>query len=249
METVAAEKIPVATGTTASAGDSNESTEAVVEQTLPVESAPADGATSEGEKPKTENKSAKVVFAHIALMEANGLKPEKLPTDLKMRINAWMMGVRKHDKNPTPKLMEMNKKGSVAIADAIQNWIEKDLPEKSEEQVLAENKAKEEKAMQEKENRERMMRIKNQREESEREQRSELERKERELKTQRDAQEKIAMAKKSKENKVAGILKEKGKIRYKELIEILGHDVGESVQVGSIKLLNVYLTNNYKQIK
>jgi len=248
METTVAEKTAVATGATASTEGANESTEAVVEQTPPAELVPANGASSE--------KSGKVVFAHIALMEANSLKPEKLPTELKMKINAWAMGVRKYDKNQTPKLMEMNKKGSIAIADAIQNWIEKDLPDKSEAEMKAELEAKEIKAKQEKEtqareneNREKMMRIKTQREESERKQREELERKERELKVKRDAQEKIVLAQKSKEQKVQNILNEKGKIRYKDLVEILGHDVGESVQVGSINLLNVYLTNSYKQVK
>jgi len=250
METAVTEKKEnppvVATGAVENAGEAGAKAEATEQKVEgggaePVQVVPL---VINEEKLKAEKKS-KVSFAHIALMEANGLKPEKLPTPLKMRINAWAMGVRKYDKQPSPKLMEMNKKGSVAIADAIQDWIEKDLPEKSEEQILAENKAK---AL-EKENQERIQKVKLQREEIERRQRDEIARKERELKAKKDAQDKTESAKKSIEQKVQVILNEKNKIHYKELVEILGHDVGESVQVGSIKLLNVYLTNNYRQVK
>ena len=269
METVATEKkeIPVGatgdtgvagtigvTGTTAETNLSAENKEQVEagQSTPPAQVTPL---VINEEKLKAEKKS-KAVFAHMALMEANGLKQEKLPTPLKMKINAWAMGVRKYDKQPSPKLLEMNKKGSIAIADAIQDYIEKDLPDKSEQQVKAEQQAKEaklkqEQASQEREEREAQERIrmKRQREESERKQRDEIARKERELKAKRDAHDKVESDKKSVEQTVQNILNDKGKIRYKELVEILGHDVGESVQVGSIKLLNVYFTNSYKQVK
>jgi hypothetical protein len=219
------------------------------------QASPAEKSSVEA-KPKASGNKSEPTFAHVTLMEANGIKPESLPKELKMKINAWSMGVRKYSKNPTPKLLEMVKKGSVEIADLIQDWKEKDLPEKTEEQILAENKAKEEKIKKENEakelerqNNEKAQRIKSQREEAERKQRDEIARKERELQTKKDAQEKVAQAQKSKEQKVASILSEKGKIRYNELVEILGQDVGESVQVGSIKLLNVFLTNNYKQVE
>jgi hypothetical protein len=264
METVAPEKKETPAGATGEgapagatvetnlSGENKEQVEAGQGSTPPVQVTPL---VINEEKLKAEKKS-KVVFAHMALMEANGLKQDKLPTPLKMKINAWAMGVRKYDKQPSPKLLEMNKKGSIAIADAIQDYIEKDLPDKSEEQMKAELEAKEVKAKQEQANREReereaqeRMRMKRQREESERKQREELERKERELKAKKDAQDKIVSAQKSKEEKVASILKEKGKIHYKDLVEILGHDIGESVEVGSIKLLNVCFTNSYKQVK
>lgn len=171
-------------------------------------------------------------FAHIELMEKNKLTTEKLSTELRMKINAWAMGVRKYDKNPTPKLLEMNKKGSIAIADAIQNWIEKDLPEKSEAEIKAEQEAKS-RAEQEKAKADRI--------------KAESERRERELRMRRDTPPRPVQ--KTNEQKVAEILKEKGKIHYKELVEILGQGVGEMVQVGSIKLMNIYFTNNYKQVK
>jgi hypothetical protein len=234
METAVAEKKE--TGTT---GEGTPAGTTMTTGTANIESQTQASTSPEEDKLKASgNKSDKIIFAHIALMEANGLKSEKLSTELRMKINAWAMGVRKYEKNQTPKLMEMNKKGSIAIADAIQDYIEKDLPDKSEEEMNAE-----------KENQERM-RMKRHREESERSrQREELGRKERELKARRDTQEKVVSSQKSKEQKIMSILSEKERIHYKELVEILGQDVGESVQVGSIKLLNVYLTNNYKQVQ
>lgn len=179
-------------------------------------------------------------FTHLALMKANGLKMEDLPKELRMKINAWNMGMRKYNKQRTEKLMEMMKKGSVVVADAIQNWIERDLPEKSE----AEIKAAQEKAAQEKAAQERAEAIRNQI----------AERKRKEAEGVRSRHKPTEEARRqppvqTNEQKVAAILEQKGKIHYKELTEILGQDVGEEVHIGSIKLLNVFLTNNYKQIK
>lgn len=197
--------------------------EAIIEKEKVVGTATAtDGGADALTPAQASGNNPKPVFKHIELMEKNKLTLESLPKEVRMKINAWSMGVRKHDKTPSGNLLEMNKKGSIAIADAIQDWIEKDLPEKSEEEVRAEVAKAEaaDKIVQEESERKERERIRN-----------------------------ATPPQKTKEQKVAEILKEKGKIHYRELVEILGQEFSsEIVKVGSIKLLNTYFTNNYKQV-
>jgi len=183
-----------------------------------------------------------LTFAHQELLKSKNIQSGNLPADIKMSINAWNMGLRKYNNQKTEKLLEMQKKGSVRIADSIQNWIEKDLPEKSEAEVKAENEVKlaaenEIKLAAENEIKARAERERVQREDNERRAR------ERRIRDARPPQE-------TKEQKVAKILTERGKITYKELVEIIGQEFsGETLQIGDIKLFNVFMTNNYKQTK
>lgn len=188
------------------------------------------------------------LFPHEQILKDSGFAPEKLPTDIKMSINAWNMQMRKYKKTPSNNLIEGMKKTSIKIADAIQNFIEKDLPEKTEEEIQKEKEIAM-RAQREREQREREQREREQRElqAKERERlemlRKQKEKREQELKRQ---QEEEANA---PERRVMEIINAKGKIHYKELKEILGQNVGDSVRVGNLVLLNVPFTNSYKLYK
>lgn len=224
-----------------------------METTAAVEPEVQSGAPAAQDGEPKENKGAGKLFPHEQMLKDSGFAPEKLPTDIKMSINAWNMQMRKYKKTPSNNLIEGMKKTSIKIADAIQSFIEKDLPEKTEEQIQKEKdavmKAQREKEQREKEQREREQREREQRElqAKERERlemlRKQKERREQELKRQ---QEEEANA---PERKVMEIINAKGKIHYKELKEILGQNVGDSVRVGSLVLLNVPFTNSYKLYK
>jgi hypothetical protein len=96
------------------------------------------------DKLKDESKSTEPVFAHIALMAKHGIEAKSLPNNIKNDLKVWAMTRPRAEGDKSGKIIISLKKRSVVIADAIQDWIEKDYPEKSEEEVQAHINAKDE---------------------------------------------------------------------------------------------------------
>jgi hypothetical protein len=187
-------------------------------------------------------------YPHEEVMKANGLEKSKLPKEIKMKFNTWEMGVNKYKNQKTEKLRDMVEKGSIAIANEIQDWVEKDLPEKSEEETQAELKAKQEAeekvkakqdadALREKQEADTKLRI---RQEAENKSKEEAKRRQAVI-----AENKLTPEQKQ-QREILKSLDSKGKIDYRKLSEIIGRSVGLSaVKVGSMVLHNEYMTNNY----
>jgi len=83
----------------------------------------------------TEGKKTKeLVFAHIELMNEEGIKEADLPKEIRQKIRGFNMQIPRYNKKPTENLFNSLQKQTVQIADMIQDWMEKDIKEEEEKQ-------------------------------------------------------------------------------------------------------------------
>lgn len=162
-----------------------------------------------------------IVYSHLELMKEKNITMSGFPKNLRQKEAMWKtLGAKK---NKGEKLMDTLKRESIVIANEMQNFLEKDLPEKSEEEIQSHVKEKEKAD------------IDKARAEAERKRIIEARNRIPEL-TPEQKQEKL----------IFESLDENGKIHYRELTNILGRSIGlRPVRVGSIVLHNEYMTNYY----
>lgn len=91
----------------------------------------------------TTTANPKLELAHEILMQEENLKTTDLPVQIRKSINAFNMQKKKFDKKFTEKMYKNLQELTVDIAEKIQNWTERDLPEETEEPAAQESPASE----------------------------------------------------------------------------------------------------------
>lgn len=72
--------------------------------------------------------SQSITFPHLQAIEDNQIDPNNLPVDIKKKITAFKMQFSMYEKSPTENKVQSLKMQSLKIADMIQDYVEKDLP-------------------------------------------------------------------------------------------------------------------------
>jgi len=72
-----------------------------------------------------------ITWAHQEALTDNNLTKEDLPSNIKQKFGMFAMKEGAYRKNPTQKNLDAAKVQSVKIADMIQDWVEKDLPDET----------------------------------------------------------------------------------------------------------------------
>lgn len=201
-----------------------------------------------------------IAFAHQELISKNNINIKDLPKQLKTDIQFWNATHSRLKSDRSGKIAVSLRKRSVIIANDIQDWLERDYPEKPADEVDAHIKSVEEEARKKKEQEEAHAQAealkKKEKEEAEAKARNEKEAREKHEQEQKQRRILEARAKIKREQELTPEQKQQraimeslnadGKIEYKDLVKILGRNVGLSaVHVGSMILHNEYMTNFY----
>jgi hypothetical protein len=160
-------------------------------------------------------------------LQQNGKAYSDLPTNLKQKINALKAQISKAAKSANPeKSKDVIEKQDIAIADAIQNWVEKDLPApppaETEEQKAARLEAEEAKKKEE-----------------------EKKKSEEEAKRVEEENKNALMAIRNEIVKKANADSER-LIHTRDLQAILGRKPGSKERVADITLVKIWMSEKYK---